>query len=158
MKKLKRNSMKFHTRTQRGKKTYPVVLHYYGVMKMYGRNCNNSSDCSSTIGGETSGESNVNGKVVEALSGNQVLSPRDTNLEIFVVRIDKSFVSDSNPNYIEVHFLFDMLPFGRSGKGETRRIKSFNKALYTSLHAQSQHKRFQKVNFVLHMWDMMVTR
>ena len=36
-----------------------------------------SSDC--TIGGETSGEANVHGKVVEALSGNKVFSPRETN-------------------------------------------------------------------------------
>jgi hypothetical protein len=75
-----------------------------------------------TIGGDSPGESNVHGKVVEALSGNKVLSPSDTNSEIYVVRPENTFVSDSNPNYIEIHFP-DLLPFGRGGTGETRRIK-----------------------------------
>ncbi|EFX64887.1 hypothetical protein DAPPUDRAFT_333738 [Daphnia pulex] len=57
-----------------------------------------------TISGDTSAELNVHGKVVEALSGNKVLSPSDTNSEIYVVRPDTSFVSDTNPNYLEIHF------------------------------------------------------
>ena len=73
-----------------------------------------------TIGGDSPGESNVHGKVVEALSGNKVLSPSDTNSEIYVVRPENTFVSDSNPNYIEIHFP-DLLPFGRGGTGETKK-------------------------------------
>ncbi|KZS10445.1 Uncharacterized protein APZ42_025093 [Daphnia magna] len=65
-----------------------------------------------TIGGNTPAESNVHGKVVKALSGNKILSPSDTKLEIYVVRPDNSFVSGSNPNYLEIHFP-DLLPFGR---------------------------------------------
>ncbi|KAK4017516.1 hypothetical protein OUZ56_032929 [Daphnia magna] len=81
-----------------------------------------------TIGGNTPAESNVHGKVVKALSGNKILSPSDTKLEIYVVRPDNSFVSGSNPNYLEIHFP-DLLPFGRGGTGETRRVEISHKAL-----------------------------
>ena len=108
-----------------------------------------------TIGGDSPGESNVHGKVVEALSGNKVLSPSDTNSEIYVVRPENTFVSDSNPNYIEIHFP-DLLPFGRGGTGETRRIKISRKALLAYMLNLST-RQFQEVDFVLPMYDM-VTR
>jgi hypothetical protein len=108
-----------------------------------------------TMGGDTSAESNVHGKVVEALSGNKVLSPSDTNSEIYVVRPDTSFVSDSNPNYLEIHFP-DLLPFGRGGTAETRRVKISRKALLAYMLNLST-RQFQEVDFVLPMYDM-VTR
>ncbi|KZS21321.1 Uncharacterized protein APZ42_011228 [Daphnia magna] len=108
-----------------------------------------------TIGGDTSAESNVHVKVVEAWSGNKILSPSDTKSEIYVVRPDNSFVSDSSPNYLEIHFP-DLLPFGRGGTGETRRIKISRKALLACMLNLST-RQFQEVDFVLPMYDM-VTR
>ncbi|KAK4024020.1 hypothetical protein OUZ56_009411 [Daphnia magna] len=108
-----------------------------------------------TIGGDTPSESNVHGKVVEAWSGNKILSPSDTKSEIYVVRPDNSFVSHSNPNYLEIHFP-DLLAFGRGGTGETRRIKISRKALLAYMLNLST-RQFQEVDFVLPMYDM-ITR
>ncbi|KAI9550846.1 hypothetical protein GHT06_005779 [Daphnia sinensis] len=108
-----------------------------------------------TIGGDTPAESNIHGKVVEALSGNKILSPSDTSSDIYVVRPDNSFVSDSNPNYLEIHFP-DLLPFGRGGTGETRRVKISRKALLAYMLNLST-RQFQEVDFVLPLYDM-VTR
>jgi hypothetical protein len=71
------------------------------------------------------------------------------------VRPDNIFVSDSNPNYLEIHFS-DLLPFGRVGTGETRRVKILRKALLAYMLNISTRK-FQEVDFVLPMYDM-VTR
>ncbi|KAI9560449.1 hypothetical protein GHT06_014468 [Daphnia sinensis] len=108
-----------------------------------------------TIGEDTPAESNIHGKVVEALSGNKILSPSDTSSDIYVVRPDNSFVSDSNPNYLEIHFP-DLLPFGRGGTGETRRVKISRKALLAYMLNLST-RQFQEVDFVLPLYDM-VTR
>lgn len=71
------------------------------------------------------------------------------------MRPDNIFVSDSNPNYLEIHFS-DLLPFGRVGTGETRRVKILRKALLAYMLNISTRK-FQEVDFVLPMYDM-VTR
>jgi hypothetical protein len=95
------------------------------------------------IGGDTAAEWNVNGKVTEALSRNKVLSPSNNNSEIYVVRPENIFVSDSNPYYLEIHFS-DLLPFGRVGTGETRRVKILRKALLAYMLNISTRKFFKK--------------
>ena len=75
-----------------------------------------------TIGSEIpSEESNVHEKVVVALSAKKVLPLNETNSDIYVVRPDHSFLSDSDSNYLEIHYP-DLLPFGRAGTSEKRRI------------------------------------
>lgn len=108
-----------------------------------------------TIGVHSTEESNVHEKVVESLSGRKVITPSDTKSDVYVARPENTFISDSNPDYIEMHFP-DLLPFGRGGTGEKRRIKISRKALLSYMLNLST-RQFQEVDFVLPMYDM-VTR
>ncbi len=55
--------------------------------------------------------------------------------QTFVVRSAEDFVSDSDPNYLEIRYP-DLFPFGRGGFDETRKIlisKKMLVAYYTNL-------------------------
>ena len=108
-----------------------------------------------TIGGATREDANAHERVVQALSSATVLAPAETSSQMHVVRPDTTFVSDSDTNYLEMHYP-DLLPFGRGGFGEKRRIKISRKAILAYMLNLST-RQFQEVDFVLPMYDM-VTR
>ena len=109
-----------------------------------------------TIGGETQQDPNVHEKVVKALSANSVLTPTETSSQMHVVRPDTTFVSDSDTNYLEIHYP-DLLPFGRGGFAEKRRIKISRKAMLAYMLNLST-RQFQEVDFVLPMYDMVTSQ
>jgi hypothetical protein len=84
-----------------------------------------------------------------------MVSPNETNADIYVVRPDTKFVNDSDPNYFEFRYP-DIFPFGRGGTHEKRRIKISRKALLAYMLNLST-RQFQEVDFVLPVYDM-VTR
>ena len=108
-----------------------------------------------TIGGATPEDSNAHEKVVNALSTATVLVPTETSSQMHVIRPDTTFISDSDSNYLEMHYP-DLLPFGRGGFSEKRRIKISRKAMLAYMLNLST-RQFQQVDFVLPMYDM-VTR
>ena len=73
----------------------------------------------------------------------------------YVVRPEKDFASDSNPDYLELHYP-DLFPFGRGGFGEQRKNQISRQALVKHLLNLST-RQFQQVDFVLPIYDM-VTR
>ena len=50
----------------------------------------------------------------------------------YVVRPEKDFASDSNPDYLELHYP-DLFPFGRGGFGEQRKNQISRQALVKHL-------------------------
>ena len=70
-----------------------------------------------TIGGTRHHDTNTHEKVMQVLSENENI---ETKEKTFVVRPPKEFVSDLDPDFLEIHYP-DLLPFGRGGFGEPRR-------------------------------------
>ncbi|EFX73115.1 hypothetical protein DAPPUDRAFT_325613 [Daphnia pulex] len=120
-----------------------------------------------TIGAVEPEEINDHGKIARVLhtildegtSPNEVTSKDDlgTNKSssTYVVRPEKEFMSDSNPDYLELHYP-DLFPFGCGGFGEQRKNPISRKALVQHLLNLSS-RQFQQVDFVLPIYDM-VTR
>ena len=72
----------------------------------------------------------------------------------YVVRPSLDFASDSDCNYLELHYP-DLFPCGRGGFGEKRKIKISRKALLKHL-VNLSTRQFQEVDFVLPVYDMTV--
>ena len=105
-----------------------------------------------TIGGTRPHDTNTHEKVMQVLSENENI---ETKEKIFVVRPPKEFVSDLDPDFLEIHYP-DLLPFGRGGFGEPRRT-NISRAALLSYMLNLSTRQFQQVDFLLPMYDM-VTR
>ena len=105
-----------------------------------------------TIGGTRHHDTNTHEKVMQVLSENENI---ETKEKTFVVRPPKEFVSDLDPDFLEIHYP-DLLPFGRGGFGEPRRT-NISRAALLSYMLNLSTRQFQQVDFLLPMYDM-VTR
>lgn len=76
------------------------------------------------------------------------------NFNTYVVRPAVDFASDSDPNYLELHYP-DLFSHGRAGFGEFRKTRISRKALFKHLLNLST-RQFQEVDFVFPVYDMTV--
>ena len=104
--------------------------------------------CTITIKEKDNGEF-VHEEILDALP-----TQTSNNPQTFVVRSAEDFVSDSDPNYLELRYP-DLLPFGRGGFGETRKIPISKKRL-VAYYANLSTRQFQKIDFVLPLYDYIV--
>jgi hypothetical protein len=104
--------------------------------------------CIVTIREKDNGEF-VHEEILDALPTQPSTKP-----QTFVVRSAEDFVSDSDPNYLEIRNP-DLFPFGRGGFGETRKIPISKKRLI-AYYANLTTRQFQKIDFVLPLYDYIV--
>ncbi len=104
--------------------------------------------CTVTIREKDNGEF-VHEEILDALPTQPSTMP-----QTFVVRLAEDFVSDSDPNYLEIRYP-DLFPFGRGGFGETRKIPISKKRL-VAYYANLSTRQFQKIDFVLPLYDYIV--
>ncbi len=101
--------------------------------------------CTITIKEKDNGEF-VHEEILDALPTQTSNKP-----QTFVVRSAEDFVSDSDPNYLKLGYP-DLLPFGRGGFGETRKIPISKKRL-VAYYANLSTRKFRFASVRLHSSD-----
>ena len=96
-----------------------------------------------TIGGTRPHDTNTHEKVMQVLSENENI---ETKEKIFVVRPPKEFVSDLDPDFLEIHY--PDLSVWKSRFWRTKENQYFSSS-FTILHAESKYKTIPASGFLI---------
>lgn len=88
------------------------------------------------------------------LASDETILPSADQQNTFFVRPSTVFACESDPDYLEQHYL-DLFPFGRGGFGEKRKNRISRRAYLLYLLNLST-RQFQNIDFILHLYDMTI--